>query len=240
MTTARKIEKLIGEFSEGKTFNYYSCGILPAEFPAAAKSFQRLIAKGIIKRLKPGLFYKPRKSIFGELGPGEVEILKQYLFEKGKRIAYITGTALYNQMALTTQVPKSIRIASFKKRVSISIGSLKAKPAKSYIEVSESNYQLLGILDAIKDFKKIPDLNKEAAILVILKTLTGLHMAKLELLLEYSLMYPPRARSLLGALLEQIYPSLDLSKLKLSLNPLTKYDYKISSILPTSRSWNIL
>ena len=50
---------------------------------AAAKAIERLIAKGVAKRVSNGVFYKPKKSVFGELKPSEDELLKQYLFEKG-------------------------------------------------------------------------------------------------------------------------------------------------------------
>jgi len=48
----------------------------PKEFCAAAKAMERLIAKDAIKRISPGLFYKPKKIVFGEFKPSEEELLK--------------------------------------------------------------------------------------------------------------------------------------------------------------------
>lgn len=235
----QKIEAQVGKIVDGTTFKYEQLAIKPQEYLAAAKAIERLITKGNIKRISTGIFYKPKKTAFGDLKPTEEEILKPYLFENGKRVAYITGTALYNRMGLTTQVPKSIKIASRDKRITVSRGSVKATPVKSYVDVSDKNYYLLELLDALKDFKKIPDLDKAAAIKIILKKLKELDPNKTQLLIKCSLAYPPRVRGFLGALLEKInVPNLLI--LKNSLNPFSEYNYSIEKkILPTAEKWNI-
>jgi hypothetical protein len=42
---------------------------------------------------------------------------------------------------------------------------LKATAVKSYADVTELNYKLLGILDALKDIKRIPDSNVETSVI---------------------------------------------------------------------------
>src|SRR5699024_6917242 len=109
MGVTQKIQHKISKLAEGSTFKYEQLAIEPQEYVAAAKAIERLIEKDVIKRVSTGVFYKPKKTAFGELKPNEEEILKPYLFEKGKRIAYITGISLYNQMGLTTQIPTNIK-----------------------------------------------------------------------------------------------------------------------------------
>lgn len=240
MGVTQKIQKQISKLADGTTFKYEQLTIEPHEFSAAAKAIERLIAKGIIKRVSTGVFYKPKKTVFGELKPNEEEILKPYLFEKGKRIAYITGTSLYNRLGLTTQIPKSIKIASRDKRITVSNGNIKASPVKSYVDVTDKNFYLLELLDALKDFKKIPDLDKNSAIKILSSKLKELNAIETKLLIKYGLAYPPRVRSFLGALLENIKTESDLSVLKTSLNPLSEYEYGISkNKLPTVENWNI-
>jgi len=113
---------------EGTTFKYQQLGIDQSEYSAAAKALERLIKKGVVKRVTTGVFYKPKQSAFGELRPREDELLKPYLFHDGKRIAYITGGSLYNRMGLTTQVPKTIKVASKVKRVTTKIGKIHGAP----------------------------------------------------------------------------------------------------------------
>lgn len=73
-------------------------------------------------------------------------------------VSYITGGALYNRLGLTTQIPRNIKIASRDKRIETSIGSMKVTSVKSYAEINEGNYQILQVLDALKDFKRISDM----------------------------------------------------------------------------------
>ncbi|WP_293884642.1 DUF6088 family protein [Sphingobacterium sp. UBA1498] len=240
MGVTQKIQKQISKLAEGTTFKYEKLDIEPQEFSATAKAIERLIAQGVIKRVSTGVFYKPKKTVFGELKPNEEEILKHYLFEKGKRIAYITGTSLYNRLGLTTQVPKSIKIASRDKRITVSNGNVKASPVKSYVNVTDKNFYLLELLDSLKDFKKIPDLDKSSAIKILLTKLRELNSTETKLLIKCGLAYPPRVRSFLGALLENINTESDLTTLKTSLNPLSEYEYGISEKqLATAENWNI-
>jgi hypothetical protein len=239
MGVTQNIQKQISKLAEGTTFKYEQLAVEPQEFVAAAKAIERLIAKGIIKRVSTGVFYKPKKTVFGELKPNEDELLKPYLFEKGKRIAYITGISLYNRLGLTTQIPKSIKIASRNKRITVLNGNVIATPVKSYVDVTDTNFYLLELLDVLKNFKQIPDLDKSSAIKILSKKLKELNPTETKLLVKCSLAYPPRVRGFLGALLESIKTSANLTELKKSLNPLSEYDFSIESVLSTAKNWNV-
>ena len=240
MTVTQKIQTKISKIKEGSTFKYQNLPIASSEYIAAAKAIERFIEKGIIKRVSTGVFYKPKQTIFGELKPNEEELLKPYLFQNNKRIAYITGTSLYNRMGLTTQISKKIKIASRDKRITISVGNIKGTPVKSYVDVTDQNFYLLEILDALKDFKKIPDLDKNAGIKIISNQLKKLNPSEIKQLTHCALSCPPRVRSFLGALLEKIDISFEQTILKKSLNPLSEYNYGINnSLLSTAPNWNI-
>ncbi len=240
MNIAKKIEEQIDNIENGKTFTYKDLNIKKEEYSAASKSIERLIKKKIIKRISTGVFYKPKQTVFGELKPDEEKIITPYLFKNGKRIAYITGLLLYNKMGLTTQIPKEISIASNKKRIYISKGNIKAKAVKSYVEVTNKNYKLLELLDALKDLKKIPDLNKRPAISILTNKILELNNKQLKELTEIALEYPPRVRAFLGALLENIDKNINIKSLDDSLNPLSEYELGLTKdILPTVENWNI-
>ncbi len=224
----------------GMTFKYQQLGIASNEYGAAAKAIERLIAKKIIKRIAVGVFYKPKKTLFGELKPGEEDRLRPYLFSGEKRIAYITGTALYNRMGLTTQIPGDIRVASKLKEIRIRIGNINVRRVKSYVDVADENYYLLEILDVLKDFKQIPDLDKKTAVKQMTAALASLKNKERLQIIQYGLDYPPRARAFLGALLENVPADMDLEQLAQSLNPLTVYDLGITpDILSAAGKWNI-
>ncbi|MFM9826142.1 DUF6088 family protein [Flavobacterium sp.] len=241
MTISRKIEDKVKNLPIGTTFTYQTLSVKADEYAATAKALERLIKKEVIKRVSTGVFYKPKQTIFGELMPREEELLKNYLFDNDKRIAYITGLSLYNKLGLTTQVPKTIKIASRDKRIFASIGNIKGKPVKSYIDVSDKNYYILEILDALKDFKQIPDMDKKSGLLLLADRIKKWEKKDKTLLIKYGLKYPPRVRAILGAILENFITSEDVKPLKESLNPLSQYEYNIAeTILPNAKNWNII
>lgn len=241
MKTATRIEKMVRALPEGQVVGYVDMGIPKREYPAAAKALSRMVQEGLLKRASTGLFYKPKKTMFGELRPQEEQLLRPYLYQNAKRIAYITGIALYNRMGLTTQVPAVIQVASRSKRIIAKVGSLRIKAVKSYVEVSQENYQLLEILDAIKDFKSIPDRDVKGGLRLLKKKLADLGPGNRKKLVTLALSYPPRTRALAGALLDWLKVSPGLVKpLKNSLNILTFFRMGISvSELPTAGKWNI-
>lgn len=240
MKVAEQIRKTITKLPEDKTFGYADLRIRKEEYQTAAKALERMQAKGLIKKMSKGIFYKPIKTVFGDLLPDETEQLKPYLFKNGKRIAYITGESLYNQMNLTTQMAFRIKIAS-NKRINIDKGAIKAKSVKSYAEVTEENYQLLGFLDAIKDIKRMPDCTVLKAVRILSKKLESFEVKKVEDLIQYALLYPPRVRALLGAMLENSKTKIKILKLKESLNPITTYELGLKETdLPTIKNWYIV
>jgi len=240
MNITKKIEEKLNTIKDGEIFTYKDLSIKKEEYQSAAKSIERLIKKGTIKRISPGLFFKPKQTVFGDLLPKEEEILKPYLYKNGNRIAYITGIYLFNKLGLTTQIPQTIKIASRNKEIKVNKSNLKIKPAKSYVDVTSKNYQYLEILDAIKDFKKIPDLDTEKGIKILLNILKELNQEEIKKIAKYSLKYPPRVRALLGALLENINEKTDTKRLEDSLNPLSEYKLGLTKdILPTVDKWNI-
>lgn len=239
-SVAEKITRRVQAIPEDMSFGYEQLRLDPQEFQSAAKALERLKKKGMIKRISRGRFYKPRITLFGEKRPSEQQILKPYLYEGGKRIAYITGLSLYNQLGLTTQIPTALQIASRDKRIFIDVGTVKASAVKSYVDVSEDNYRLLGFLDAIKDLKRIPDLNLPAALTLLKSRIKALSQRQQRELIACALSYPPRVRALLGALLEDVSSSQSLTGLSRSLNPLTRYDLKLdTSLLKSAPNWNI-
>lgn len=241
MALASEIRKRIMQLPEGKTFGYDDLRIARDGYSAAAKAIERLQKEGLIKKVSKGVFYKPEQTVFGELKPDYSELLRPYLFENGKRVAYETGPSLYNRLGLTTQMAFRIKIASRGKRININRGILKADAVKSYAEVTDSNYETLGLLDAFKDIKRIPDCSVAQAVRRLSAIIKALDDKQTESVIKYALLYPPRARALAGAVLENNgRKGKGLEKLKDSLNPLTIIKLGLKEVeLPTKANWYI-
>lgn len=240
MKVAEQIRNTILNLPESIPFGYTDLGIEANDFFSAAKALERLQKNGTIKKISKGVFYIPRKTIFGELGPDSNGILERYLFEDGKRVAYETGFSLYNRLGLTTQMAFKIKIATKKNPIKINQGTLQVSSVKSYVDITEKNYQLLGFLDALKDIKKIPDCSVIQAVKRMSFLIKDLTPKEKNEIIQYALFYPARVRALLGAILENLNLKMDLDKLKSSLNPLTKVNLSIKETeLPTIKNWNI-
>ena len=111
---------------------------------------------------------------------------------------------------------------------------------KSYVKVTDENYTLLGFLDAMKDLKKIPDVDIENAIVFFKTYLKQKSDTEIKELVKYALLYPPRVQALLGAVLESINKLKELSTLKAKLNPLSVFNLGIKQeYLSTGKIWNI-
>lgn len=240
MTVSARITQQIQQFPEDMSFGYRELAIASQDFLSAAKALERLQKKGLIRKLAKGKFYKPKRTPFGEKKPDEQQMLKPYLYQQGKRIAYITGDYLYNQLGLTTQVPAVLKIASRGQRIFINLGAIKATAVKSYAEVTDDNYQMLGFLDAMKDLKQIPDVDLEKALAILKNQIRQLKASQRQALIDYALAYPPRVRALLGAMLTDLNQQKEATKLRNSLNPLTTFELGIdATLLASAPDWNI-
>lgn len=241
MSLASKIRDRVKQIPEGRIFRYDDLRISRTEYTTAAKALERLQKESLIKKVSKGVFYKPEQTVFGELEPDYSELLRPYLFENGKRVAYETGTALYNRLGLTTQMAFRTKIASRGKRIQVNRGSLQADSVKSYVEVTNSNADVLGLLDAFKDIKRIPDSSVGQSVRRLASILRDLDGKQIASLVRYAMAYPPRVKALVGAVLQYNgYQEKELEQLKDSLNPLTTIKLGLKETeLPTKNNWYI-
>jgi len=140
---------------------------------------------------------------------------------------------------LTTQISNVVRVAG-NKEIKAKIGNLVLKPAKAYVPVEENNVSLLQLLDVIKDFKNIPDMDKKRGITFLRKKIQELTDVEKNKLIAIAKAYPPKVRALLGAILEALSLNSFSTSLKESINYLSTYKFGLSkNILPTISNWNI-
>lgn len=241
MKVAQKIRGRIDLLPEGEVFDYGYFDLSAEEFWAGAKALERLTKAGVIKRLEKGLFYKPGKSIFGELGPDDQSIIRRFLYREGKPVAYPSGFGLYNALNLTDQFSFIFHIATTHPQKEKKLGNLKIRTMKAYAKVSTENVYMLGLLDALKDLKRIPGTSTSVALKSMESRIAALSVSERWLMIQLALCYPPRVRALLGAILEAQSEGTDkLVTLKKSLNPSTIYHLGIhAKDLKTVINWNI-
>lgn len=193
---------------------------------------------GEIKRFAKGQFYRPRKSKSGEIQLSDTEKLNAFLYRRGELTGYVTGMRLYNRLGLTTQVPRTITIASNKSPQRKDPGTVEVKLVKARVPVSESNREFLEILDVLSDLKKIPDSSPSAVMNIVSGLLKKIDKTAFSELVELENCYPPVTRALPGILMDSSNSVLT-TMLKRKLNPTTRYNVGLDSDWTNAKEWNV-
>ena len=188
-----------------------------------AAKWGKMNAQQMLEHLQGFFEVSTEKKIYPLVTPEEqLPLFKEFLYSDKKRVGYITGGELYNQLNLTTQNYFRTKIATNRSRKKIEKGWLKTSTVKSYVDITDENYQLLGILDAIKDIRNIADTSTAQAIKILGGKMGEFDKKAIQSLIEYALQYPPRVRALLGAIVEDRFGNkFNLEPLRNSLNPST-------------------
>jgi len=237
MKVATEVRKKIEKIEEGTIFKYQDLDKQFQNNLALAKILSRLVKEHKIERIQKGVFYKTKKTRFGNLNPNTIEIIKKELEENNETRGYITGGLIYNKLGLTTQIPNTIEVATNKRKPIKTINGDKVKYIQTMVPIKKENIQFLQLLDTIKNIKKIPDSNIDESYKILKKNIENLNKNEKIKLLNLAVNYSPMTRALTGALLEDS-SNLNLNKLENSLNKFTKFDIKINSIKNKKR-WNI-
>lgn len=239
MVITKQIKEILDAMPQGKVFTIADFNV-PQEYqPALVKALSRLVADGCIQKLFKGKYYKPKRTMFGTLKPPVMEVVKDFLERNGKLTGYITGTAAFAQMGLTTQITSAITIGTNKYRRPLTRGEYSVSFIVQPNAITEENIPLLRILDAIKLFREVPAASPDDCVRGIGRLVSALPVDDRKQLATLAESYAPYVRALLGAILEHI--GADTFGLRATLNGITTYKLPVSvQALPTKSTWNIV
>lgn len=240
MSIAQNVQNTIETIPAGQIFGYQ---VLPdyAQFPSAViKAVSRLVTENRLTRFSKGKFYVPKKGIMGARKPSDAELIRSILYKDGRLRGYVTGLALYNQLGLTTQIPRTVTVAFNGGRQEIDFGTICIKTVVTRIPIKEKDVKFLQYLDALKELKNIPDSNINQSLKVMRRNISELSRREQNRLVSLSeTYYSPQTRALVGLLFSNLGLPLPES-LALSLNPTTTYKLKLDQEQwPMARKWNI-
>lgn len=239
MKTTDIIQSKIKGFPNGYIFTYRDfMSDVDVSFEAIVKYLNRLSSSSTIVKYSKGKYYKPKKTIFGDLAPEPQEVVKDLLVEEGKRIGYFTGISIFSQLGLTTQISSEIQIGRMSPKVAIVRDNFRISFILQKNLITQENIQYLQLLDCIKLIKKIPDTTVVQACVIIQSLLVKYSIKELKVIQQLALKYPASTRALLGCLLEDI---VDVTVLRKSLNPTTQYVYNgVKDKYSNAKNWNIV
>jgi len=241
MSGSLAIRQRIDQFKPGKLFGYSDLPLYKDEPAATVKAVDRLFKTGQIKRLSKGRFYKPKKGLFGDLKPSDSEILRSILYRGGQLRGYVTGIALYNQLGLTTQLPRTITVAVEGGSQEKDYGTLRAKLIRSRAPIKPRDIKLLQYLDVLKDISRIPDANSNDSMSTMAKRFSELTDREVNRIKRLTTQYyTPQVIALTGFLLEITKKDISQS-LRSRINPLTRFKLGLDvNQWPECKAWNIL
>lgn len=123
---------------------------------------KKLTDDGVLNRFDAGVYYIPKKDLFGENSAlsAETVALHKYINRMGKRVGFYSGYTLANRMGLSTQVPFTEEIVS--NYAPAAVREVKIKNRKYVIrrpvvEVTEENVYVLQFLECLKDIDRSTD-----------------------------------------------------------------------------------
>lgn len=240
MVASQFIEDKVLSIEPAKVFTLEDLGFPREWWENVRVKLGRMVKSGVIEKIGRGKFYKPKKSVFGNIGPNQSEVVKDLMFDNGVLSGYITGYAVWNQMGLTSQISNTIIIGTSRRRDSLKRGNYQVRFIMQPNKISKESIPLLQILDSIKFIKQIPDTNVTKSISILKSHIKNLDVSGLSKLVKLSKKYPPRVRALLGAILESTGNSDYTEDLENSLNPATTYTIGLSGSSDINhKKWNI-
>jgi len=243
MSVAAAVKQKIDQIQRGRVFGYEVFPEYQKAPDAVVRAVRRRIDSGMLKRLRQGRFYKPERGVLGGVPVGDRELLRDFLYRGGRRIGYITGPALYNRMGLSTQVPKTITVASERSPQTLDFGTIRVRfvPSRAPVgQIGAPAVPLLEFLDALRNAKKVPGASLESVMKNLAERLPKFSAKQQRRLQKLALKYyNAGTRALLGMLMSQAgLPTLPA--LRDSINPTTRYYLGIDSgKWPAAKAWNI-
>lgn len=115
----------------------------------------RLCKSGLLCRIGKGTYYRPRKGKYGLIPLPQSEIVEA--FTQGESGA-VVGYAMYNELRLTTQIPKEVEVFSSKvEQHTKSIGNVSVRFCGLAYTPEVTN--ALCMLEVLQNFEKIQELN---------------------------------------------------------------------------------
>ena len=240
MSIAQSVQNSIEAMPAGQIFDYQALPSYAQSPSAVIKAVSRLIAENRLARFSKGKFYVPKKGLLGVRKPSDGELVRSMLYKNGRLRGYVTGLSLYNQLGLTTQVPRTITLAFNGGRQEKDFGTIRVKTVVTRIPIEEQDVKLLQYLDVLKDIKSIPDSDINQSLKIMCRNLSKLSEREQARLVALAVKYySPQARALVGLLLSSLDVAA-LESLALSLNPLTTYRLKLDQkTWPTAKQWNV-
>ncbi len=232
MSTAKNVRKQIESSGE----RVWRLADFESMSPVAVvKALSRLSRQGIIQRLGKGLYYRPRQTAFGPSKPNISQLPFLTIRRKG---IFPVGVAAANLLGFSTQNAANIEVAtnglSLPRLLIGKEAIIHTRRPESWLKLSNKE---AAILDFLRNRGNYSELTLEGTVHKLLEHFREPRLFKR--LFHAAESEPPRVRAMLGAIGQEIGCSEnDLSELRKSLNPLSRFDFGNLITLKYAKQWH--
>lgn len=211
---------------------YWRYSDFPAQSPAAAvQALLRLERAGVLRKVRKGLYYRGRETAFGASVPSGADVAALSL----RAPLQPAGLTAANALGLTTQNPARPEYATSWHNAPTSVpGAIvhTRRPASRARLTAQEG----ALLEFLRERGRTSDLRPDATIRRLQDLLRA--GSTFERVAGAALDEPPRVRAMLGALGQELNAKeATLSRLRRSLNPLSRFDFGVLSALGNAKEW---
>src|SRR6185437_9156728 len=135
-----------------------------ADRHALAAALSRLTREGLLRRVRRGMYYRPKKTLFGMSEPDPVALVDAVLRARGLS-AVPSGVGEYHRLGLTTQMSGAVSRATTGRVPADLVPIVRVRARKRPLdEQAHIRSDERTVLDALRDIKRIPDTSVASAI----------------------------------------------------------------------------
>jgi hypothetical protein len=201
------------------------------EAGAVSQALSRLAKEGVVRRLRRGIYYRPKQTVIGE-SKASSAALSSRLLASGARP---TGLTAAQTLGFTTQVSAEPSFAISKNNTPTNLPGIRVKVRRPATSGKMSTREA-AVLELLRDRGQTSELTSEETIRRLTEMLK--EPSVFDRLAEAALSEPPRVRAILGALGQEAgIQGSSLEQLRKSINRLSHYDFGRFSILRHAKEW---
>jgi hypothetical protein len=210
------------------------CDFKDLPFGAVAQALSRMARAQHVRRLGRGLYYRPRKTAFGESLPNPAALQE---LAAAKVPVFPAGVGAANLLGFSTQNGRQAEVATTAASLPRTlIGSATVVHTRRPSTWSRLEREDAALLDFLRRAGRTSELTPEETTRRTLALLAA--EGRLARLAGVANTEPPRVRAMLGALAEAAGAKpATLARLRGSLNPLSRFDFGPFVGLPSARAW---
>lgn len=237
---SKTIEETISLLPNGYVFTPSEIRIGKMSVKYIQQVLNKMVDEGKLRQLCKGRYYRPVYTILGEAQPDIEQVVKDFLYSKNTITGYVSGYVLFERLGLTTQNATNIQIARQGRKQPVHRGEFVILFINQPNRITKDNYRLLQLLDCIRFIKDIPDTTIDESVRRISSHIANLSQQECVTIQNLAKNYAPIVRALLGAILEQVQPTIKTDTLRNTLSPFTTYQLGLTDDnLISAKQWKI-